>query len=347
MARQEDRCARDQIRGARGAVRADDGLDVGSAFDRDEGRARLGLQQRRPRVHGDALCLRLAVEQQRQRVRRIRLDELQRRLRNGCDAARPVRADVRGARARRCPREEEDRAGLSRDIPHRRANVRRVARRRDRPHCRADDLPGSHPRTDRRRIDAPMKNVLSSVIAIVVITAVFGFGYPLVMTGFAQVAFKGQANGSLTTINGKVVGSKLAAQQFTGPKYFHERPSAVSYNAMGTSFANLGPTNPDLAKNVAAAAKAILALEGYYNPGMTIGDIPVDAVTTSASGIDPDISPANAQLQAKRVAAVRHLPLVTVQRLIAKNTDGRSLGFLGEPGVNVLTLNIALDKEGH
>jgi potassium-transporting ATPase KdpC subunit len=189
-----------------------------------------------------------------------------------------------------------------------------------------------------------MKNVLSSVIAIVVITAVFGFGYPLVMTGLAQVAFKGQANGSLITVNGKVVGSKLAAQEFTSPKYFHERPSAVSYNAMGTSFANLGPTNPDLAKNVAAAAKAILKLEGPYNPGLSIGDIPVDAVTTSASGIDPDISPAYAQLQAHRIASVRGLSLETVQALIKKNTVGRSWGFFGEPGVNVLELNIALDK---
>ena len=190
-----------------------------------------------------------------------------------------------------------------------------------------------------------MKNALSSVVAIVVITAVFGFGYPLVMTGFAQVAFKSQANGSLIKVDGKVVGSKLAAQQFTGPKYFHERPSAVSYNAAGTSFANLGPTNPDLAKNVKAAAAAILKLEGPYNPGLTIHDIPVDAVTTSASGIDPDISPAYAQLQAARVAAVRHLPLATVKQLIKQNTSGRSWGFFGEPGVNVLELNLALDRQ--
>jgi K+-transporting ATPase ATPase C chain len=190
-----------------------------------------------------------------------------------------------------------------------------------------------------------MKNVLSSVVAIVVITAVFGFGYPLVMTGFGQVVFKGQANGSLISANGKVVGSKLAAQEFMSPKYFHERPSAVSYNAMGTSFANLGPTNPDLAKNVAAAAKAILELEGPYNPGLSIGDIPVDAVTTSASGIDPEISPAYAQLQARRIASVRGLSLETVQALIKKNTAGRSWGFFGEPGVNVLELNLALDRE--
>jgi potassium-transporting ATPase KdpC subunit len=192
-----------------------------------------------------------------------------------------------------------------------------------------------------------MKNIVSSVVAIVVITLVFGFAYPLVMTGFAQVAFKNQAQGSLIKINGAVVGSKLAAQSFTSDKYFHERPSATApaYNAGATTFANLGPTNPTLAKNVNAAAAAILKLEGPYNPGLTIGDIPVDAVTTSASGIDPDISPANAQLQAHRVAAVRNLPLATVEQLIKQNTVGRSWDFFGEPGVNVLELNIALDKE--
>jgi potassium-transporting ATPase KdpC subunit len=190
------------------------------------------------------------------------------------------------------------------------------------------------------------KNITSSVIAIVVITAVLGFGYPLAMTGFAQVAFNGQANGSLIRVNGTIVGSKLAAQQFSGPRYFHERPSAVAYDAMGTSFANLGPTNPDLAKNVKAAARAILALEGPYNPGLTIHEIPVDAVTTSGSGIDPDISPAYAKLQSARIAAVRHLPLATVQQLVSRYTIGRSWGFFGEPGVNVLELDLALDRQG-
>jgi len=191
------------------------------------------------------------------------------------------------------------------------------------------------------------RDLRGAVVAIVILTLAFGFAYPAVMTGFAQVAFKNKANGSLITRNGKVVGSKLAAQGFTSAKYFHERPSATSpaYNAGATTFANLGPTNPQLAKNVQAAAAAILKLEGPYNPGLRIGDIPVDAVTTSASGIDPDISPAYAQLQSRRVAAVRHLPLETVQKLISKNTDGRSLGFFGEPGVNVLKLNLALDKE--
>lgn len=190
-----------------------------------------------------------------------------------------------------------------------------------------------------------MRAALSSVIAIVVITAVFGFAYPLVMTGIAQVAFKGQADGSLVEVDGKLVGSKLAAQEFTGPRYFHERPSAVAYDAMGTSFANLGPTSPNLAENVAAEAVAILKLEGPYNSGLSIHDIPVDAVTTSASGIDPDISPAYAQLQAKRIASVRGLSLEAVKRLIAKGTVGRSWGFFGEPGVNVLELNLALDRQ--
>ena len=191
------------------------------------------------------------------------------------------------------------------------------------------------------------RDLRGAVVAIVILTLAFGFAYPAVMTGFAQIAFKNKANGSLITRNGKVVGSKLAAQGFTSAKYFHERPSATSpaYNAGATTFANLGPTNPQLAKNVQAAAAAILKLEVPYNPGLKIGDIPVDAVTTSASGIDPDISPAYAQLQSKRVAAVRHLSLQTVQKLISQNTDGRSLGFFGETGVNVLKLNLALDKE--
>ena len=193
-----------------------------------------------------------------------------------------------------------------------------------------------------------MRSLVSSVLAIVVLTAVFGFGYPALMTGFASAAFPHQAGGSLVHRNGKIIGSKLAAQPFTWPRYFHPRPSGTSpaYNAAGTTFLNLGPTNPDLATFVAQNAQAILKLERPYNPGLTIHDIPVDAVTTSGSGIDPDISPANAALQSRRVAAVRHLPLATVQKLIRENTIGRSWGFFGEPGVNVLELNIALDDLG-
>ena len=192
-----------------------------------------------------------------------------------------------------------------------------------------------------------LRELKSSAIAVVVLTLAFGLAIPALFTGFAQVAFSSQADGSLIKVDGRVVGSRLAAQAFTKPKYFHERPSATAppYNAGGTTFANLGPTNPDLAKAVKQQAAAILKLEGPYNPGMTIHDIPVDAVTTSGSGIDPAISPAYAALQSRRVAAVRHLALATVQKLIDENTDGRSLGFLGEPAVNVLQLNLALDKE--
>jgi K+-transporting ATPase ATPase C chain len=192
-----------------------------------------------------------------------------------------------------------------------------------------------------------MRTLVASIVAVVLFTVVLGFGYPALMTGFAQVAFESKADGSLIERDGKTVGSRLAGQEFESDKYFHSRPSATAppYNAGATTFANLGPTNPELAKNVKAAAEGILKLEGPYNPGLTIGDIPVDAVTTSASGIDPDITPANAQLQSRRIAAVRHLPLRTVQDLIGQNTDERSLGFLGEPGVNVLKLNLALDQE--
>jgi K+-transporting ATPase ATPase C chain len=186
-----------------------------------------------------------------------------------------------------------------------------------------------------------------SVIAVVVLTLAFGFAYPLLVTGFAQVAFPDKADGSLIERDGAVVGSHLAAQAFTSPGYFHPRPSATApeYNAAATTFANLGPTNPDLAEAVRTRADAILALEGPYNPGLEIGDIPVDAVTTSASGIDPHISPANARLQAARVADRRGLSGERVAELIDANTDGRFLGIFGEAGVNVLELNLALDGE--
>jgi potassium-transporting ATPase KdpC subunit len=191
-----------------------------------------------------------------------------------------------------------------------------------------------------------IKNIIRSVLVIVISTAVFGFAYPAVMVGFAQAAFPSQANGSLLYHNGQVVGSALAAQDFTGPQYFHERPSATTpaYNAASTTFANYGPTSATLAADVKQQAEAILKLEGPYNPGLKISDIPVDAVTTSGSGIDPDISIAYAQLQSRRVAAVRHLPLATVDALISQYTTERSIGILGDPGVNVLELNLALDN---
>jgi K+-transporting ATPase ATPase C chain len=191
------------------------------------------------------------------------------------------------------------------------------------------------------------RTALRSALAVVVLTVALGLVYPLVMTGFARVVFSNKSNGSLIERNGQVVGSKLVAQGFNSPRYFHERPSGTSpaYNAAATTFLNLGPTNPDLAENIRAAALAVLKLERPYNPGLRVGDIPVDAVTTSGSGVDPDISPLYARLQAARIAKVRGLSPDRVQQLIDDNTDGRSLGFLGEPGVNVLKLNLALDKE--
>jgi K+-transporting ATPase ATPase C chain len=192
-----------------------------------------------------------------------------------------------------------------------------------------------------------LRTLLASVVALVLVTVVLGFGYPALMTGIGAVAFSHQASGSLIERNGTVVGSSLAAQAFTSPGYFHERPSATTppYNPGFTTFSNLGPTNPALAKLVKQNAQAILKLEGPYNPGLTIHQIPVDAVVPSGSGIDPEISIAYANLQAHRVAAVRHLPLTTVESLIKQNTKGRTLGFFGEAGVNVLNLNLALDKE--
>jgi K+-transporting ATPase ATPase C chain len=192
-----------------------------------------------------------------------------------------------------------------------------------------------------------MRALLASLIAVIVLTVVLGFGYPALMTGIAQLTMSHQADGSLITRNGTIVGSSLAAQGFTSAKYFHERPSATSppYNPSFTTFSNLGPTNPALSKLVKQNADAILKLEGPYNPGLTIHQIPVDAVVPSGSGIDPEISIAYANLQARRVAAVRHLPLATVQNLIEQHTVGRQVGFFGEPGVNVLNLNLALDNE--
>jgi K+-transporting ATPase ATPase C chain len=182
-------------------------------------------------------------------------------------------------------------------------------------------------------------------MAVLVLTAAFGFAYPLLVTGVGQLAFHDEAQGSLVEVGDRVVGSRLAAQPFAAPRYFHPRPSATTppYNAGATTFANLGPTNPELVKALRERANAVVRIERLYNPGLTAADVPVDAVTTSASGIDPHISPAYARLQARRVARVRRLPLARVEQLVADNTDGRVLGFFGEPGVNVLELNLALD----
>jgi K+-transporting ATPase ATPase C chain len=192
-----------------------------------------------------------------------------------------------------------------------------------------------------------IRTTVRSLIVVAITTAVFGFAYPLVITGISAVAFSHEARGSLITHNGVLVGSRLDGQAFARPQYFHSRPSATSpaYNPTYSTFANLGPTSSALADAVKSNIAAFVKAERPYSPGLEVGDIPVDAVTTSGSGLDPDISPANAQIQAHRVAAVRHLPLARVMQLVKSNTDGRSFSFLGEPGVNVLALNLALDKE--
>jgi K+-transporting ATPase ATPase C chain len=193
---------------------------------------------------------------------------------------------------------------------------------------------------------------------LLVMTVVLGLAYPLVVTGVAQAFFKGSADGSLVKVDGKVVGSKLLGQTFTGPRYFHGRPSAAGITASGSrgddgkpgnpsdlseavsGGSNLGPNNPTLLQDVQQRAAAYRK-ENRLAPGT---EVPVDAVTSSGSGVDPEISVANARLQAPRVATARGLSLRTVDSLIDTYTDSRSAGFLGAPGVNVLELNLALDR---
>ena len=194
------------------------------------------------------------------------------------------------------------------------------------------------------------RDLLTSLIAVVLMTVVFGLAYPLAFTGVAQVLFSGKANGSKITENGQVVGSSLIAQKFTrngrpDGRYFQPRPSATGYDPSVTFFSNLGPNSRVAKQKVKARLGDYLKLNGRYDPGLTAADVPVDAITQSASGVDPQISEANARIQAHRVAAVRHMPLSQVDGLISDHTDGRFLGLFGEPGVNVLELNLALDKE--
>jgi potassium-transporting ATPase KdpC subunit len=181
---------------------------------------------------------------------------------------------------------------------------------------------------------------------VVVFTVLLGIIYPLFMTGAAQVLFPGKADGSLVKLDGQVVGSELAGQVFTSPAYFHTRPSATTPpdNPSATTFANLGPNTVALKDAVNGYIRDALKLERPYNPGLQVRDLPVDMITTSGSGIDPHISVASARLQATRVAAVRNVPVARVLDLIEDNTEGRSIGFLGEPGVNVLLLNLDLDQ---
>jgi K+-transporting ATPase ATPase C chain len=190
------------------------------------------------------------------------------------------------------------------------------------------------------------KDLTTSLLAVIVMTIFLGLVYPLAITGISQVLFPGKANGSKVSFDGRVVGSKLIGQDFKGkPAYFQSRPSATEYSGNVTYFGNAGPNSAEAREEVREYMKSYLQLENPFDKSLTGEDIPVDAVTQSASGVDPDISEANARIQAHRIAAVRHIPLTQVEGLISANTDGRSLGLLGEPGVNVLELNIALDKE--
>lgn len=178
-----------------------------------------------------------------------------------------------------------------------------------------------------------------AIVMMALFTLLLGLAYPLAVTGVAQAVFPGQANGSLVRdAGGRVVGSALIGQPFAGATYLHPRPSAAGdgYDAAASSGSNLGPLNPELAGRVAESAKAIRAEDG---PGL----IPADAVTTSGSGLDPDVSPAYARLQAARIARARGVSVQQVQTIIDAQTEGAFLGFIGQPRVNVLLTNRALD----
>jgi potassium-transporting ATPase KdpC subunit len=189
-----------------------------------------------------------------------------------------------------------------------------------------------------------MRTALRALIATLLLAAITGLAYPLVMTAIGQVAFAHDANGSLVDVNGQPVGSALIGQRWTGPQWFYGRPSAVQDDAATSSGTNLGPRSQQLANDIAARAAAVLKVESPYTPGLSVADIPVDLVTTSGSGLDPDISVAAARFQAPRIASVRGLPLDQVLRLIDAHTASKTLGFLGEPRVNVLELNVALQE---
>lgn len=197
------------------------------------------------------------------------------------------------------------------------------------------------------------KDIITSAIGMLVLTLVCGVLYPLLVTGISQVAFHGDANGQQLFLNGKLVGSKIIGQAFTDakgdplPQYFQSRPSGTTPadNDAATSFANYGPNSVITEKAIAANIKVYIDLNGKFYPGgLTAGEVPVDAADTSASGVDPDISVLNADIQAYRISAVRHLSLAVVHGLISKYTSGRGLGFSGEPGVDVLELNLALNR---
>jgi K+-transporting ATPase ATPase C chain len=218
------------------------------------------------------------------------------------------------------------------------------------------------------------RDTITSILAVIVFAILLGLVYPLAITGISQVAFHGDANGQQIHLDGKLIGSKIIGQSFASPvlgkngkpeekegelvtepdpRYFQSRPSATEGgvdNAAASTFSNHGPNSVKTKEADEENIKAYLELnmnpatKKEYDPGLTVAKIPVDAVNSSASGLDPEISKANAWIQAYRIAAVRHLSLATVDGLVAKYTSGRGLGFSGEEGVNVLELNLALDR---
>lgn len=187
-----------------------------------------------------------------------------------------------------------------------------------------------------------LKQLRPAIVSVLVFTGLCGLLFPFVITGIANLIFPHQSKGSLIVQNGQVVGSELIGQNFTRPEYFHPRPSAAGsgYDASYSGGSNLGPTSQKLMDQIRDRVAAYRAENGLADTAL----VPVDAVTASSSGLDPQISPANARLQGARVARVRNLDIAKVHRLIAANTDGRQFGILGEPGVNVLQLNLALDR---
>jgi len=204
------------------------------------------------------------------------------------------------------------------------------------------------------RLPSLVRQHIAALRALLAFTVLCGIIYPVIMWGVAQAAFKNQADGSLVTYKGQVVGSSLLCQEFVDnkgnplPQYFQPRPSNAVNSSDKTDYgcdpgfsgaANLGPNSSTLLTTVKQLQQQISKFDN-----VPVSKIPPDAVTSSGSGLDPDISPANAQIQVARVAAARHLPVATVESLVSQNTTSRDIGFLGEPGVNVLKLNIALDS---
>ncbi len=232
------------------------------------------------------------------------------------------------------------------ETPEETTETTRAARRPD----SAEGIPVDAPQpAPRKRWQIILDYARPAIVLTLVLTLIVGIAYPLVVTGIAQVVFNHQANGSLVTQNGQVVGSSLIGQEWTNPKYFHGRPSATlsdngsqsqPYNAANSSASNNGPTSSNLQAEVQAQLKLLQQDEACNGPNV---QIPVDLVTSSGSGLDPDISVAGAMYQACRIAKERGMSLAAVQQLIQSHVQGRALGVIGEPYVNVLDLNMALD----